>query len=129
MRLLSVCATDQMWDAWKIYLVCVCVCVCVRAGCVRGTRLSERPERECFCETARPPLHSTPALPLNFSSLKVQFVHNLALNDPSFVRAVCVCQWQRAFSECLRVARLSPSRDIAHSVGLVDRSPLDPKVM
>lgn len=45
-----------------------------------------------FC----PPLHSTPALRLNFSFPKVQFVHNLTLNDVSFVRQVCVCQRQRA---------------------------------
>lgn len=78
----------------------------------------------CLCETGRLTLHSTSALPLNFSSLKVQFVHNLAVNDCSFVRQVCFS----AVAGCVCVSMVL-SRDIAHVVRLVDRSPLDSKVM
>lgn len=72
-------------------------------GCVQEACLSERHKHECFCETGRPPLHSATVLPLNFSSLKDQFVHNLAVNDLSFCASsvfvdrsvhlgiVCVC--------------------------------------
>lgn len=57
--------------------------VCKALVCLKGVSAS-------VCATAgRPPLHSAPALPLNFASLKVQFVYNLAVNDLSFVCSVC----------------------------------------
>lgn len=74
-------------------ILCVCevqMRVYETLVCLKGISVS------VFVRRVRPPLHSTQALPLNFSSLLVQFVHNLAVNDLSFVCRVCVCQWQCA---------------------------------
>lgn len=84
----SVYATDKMRATRKIYfclegISCVCrrLCVIWEACCGLWAGV--------LCAPAGPlTLHSTPALPLNFPSIKVQFVHKLAVNDPSFVHWV-----------------------------------------
>lgn len=97
----SVCATDKMRATRKIYfclegMSCVCrrLCVIWEACCGLWAGV--------LCTPAGPlTLHSTPALPLNFPSIKVQFVHKLAVNDPSFVHWVRLSVAAAFFSSLL----------------------------
>lgn len=102
----------------------VCVCLCMRCSSVY------KAISPSVCVRRRARLCIQLKLCLWTSPLKVQFVHNLAVNDLSFARRVCFSQWQRAACLCEWGSRSAClSRDIAHLVRLVDRALLDSKVM